>query len=65
VTESLNEKFHWFVVFRKGSKGYLYQFRTVQFMTLVIKEYWDKHADYPFAIHAYTMDGDMYKVDIT
>lgn len=42
-----DEKYHWFVIFRKGEKPYSYLYRTIGHMTDVIQRSYERTGSYP------------------
>lgn len=64
MTEDLEEKYRWIIMFQSGGKLYTYLNRTVPHMAEVVKRYHDEHASYPHRMWV-VVDDDMQKVVIT
>lgn len=68
VTETATEedRYHWIVMFNENdSKGvYTYKYRSVPYMTAVVKKFHDEHNRYPYRIWV-IVDGNVQKVEIT
>lgn len=59
------EKYYWIILFKSGGRLYPYLFRTVPYMTQVIKKYCDEHGGtYPFRVWV-IVDNEIQKVVIT
>jgi hypothetical protein len=65
VTEdNKEEKLHWIVMFRVGSKLYPYMYRSVPEMALVAKGHFDRYGVYPHRMWV-IVDDEVQKVVIT
>lgn len=61
AVEQQEEKHHWIVIFNQHGKVYTYMYRTVPYMTEVIKKFHDQHNRWPYRMWA-IVDGEMERV---
>ncbi len=64
MTEQPEEKYHWIVIFRKGSKVYTYQNRTERELNQVVKDHYEKYGVHPYRMWVIA-DDEIEKVVIT
>jgi len=57
-------KLHWIVIFNKEGKIYPYMYRSVEYMTMVVKAHHDKYNKYPYRMWV-IVDDEIQKVVIT
>lgn len=65
VTETIEEdRHHWIVMFSEREKLYAYLYRTVPYMTEVVRKFYSEHARWPYRMWV-IVDGEIQKVEIS